>query len=109
MSEALAHRCNHHPVREAVARCPSCRQFFCRDCITEHDDAVICTTCLRQETRDQGAKRWSVAVLFRFGTAMLGLVVGWYFFFGLGKILVSMPSKFHEGTIWKATVWDDEP
>ena len=45
----LAHqRCFNHATREAVARCPECHHFFCRECITEHDDRVLCTGCLKK-------------------------------------------------------------
>jgi hypothetical protein len=44
---AVAHqRCLHHHEREAVARCPECGHYFCRECITEHDERVICASCL---------------------------------------------------------------
>ena len=52
----LAHqRCFNHAVREAVARCPECGQCFCRECITEHDDRVVCAACLKKLTRQYGA------------------------------------------------------
>ena len=38
-------------TREAVARCPECTQFFCRECITEHDDRVLCSACLKKLAR----------------------------------------------------------
>ena len=48
-TSALTHqRCFHHSHREAVARCPECRQFYCRECVTEHDYRVICATCLKK-------------------------------------------------------------
>ena len=48
---ALAHqRCFHHSLREAVARCPECRQFYCRECVTEHDDRMFCAACLRKRS-----------------------------------------------------------
>ena len=44
---ALAHqRCFNHALREAAARCPGCGNFFCRECVTEHDDRVLCAACL---------------------------------------------------------------
>ena len=44
-------RCFNHAAREAVARCPACGHYFCRECITEHDDRVICAACLRKLAR----------------------------------------------------------
>ncbi|MBT8374528.1 MAG: rhomboid family protein, partial [Deltaproteobacteria bacterium] len=35
MKDLALQRCNNHGQREAVARCPKCRRYFCRECITE--------------------------------------------------------------------------
>jgi len=40
--------CLNHHAREAVAKCPDCGHFYCRECIAEHDDRVICAACLRK-------------------------------------------------------------
>jgi len=54
----LAHqRCFNHVQREAVARCPQCRGYFCRECITEHDDRVICAGCLSKLVRKSALPR----------------------------------------------------
>ena len=101
MAVLLTQRCLHHPVREAVARCPECSQFFCRECITEHDDRVICSSCLKKLTTKQETKRRSFAPLGRVMAAVAGLFIVWIFFFILGRLLVNIPSDFHEGTVWK--------
>ena len=100
MATLIAHRCLHHPVREAVARCPECAQFFCRECITEHEDRVVCSSCLRRLAVRPVAKRRGFAPLWRLSAAALGIVVAWLFFFVVGRILVSIPSSFHEGEIF---------
>ncbi len=41
-------KCYNHASREAVARCPQCSNFFCRECITEHDDVIMCASCLEK-------------------------------------------------------------
>ncbi|MFN7139481.1 MAG: rhomboid family protein, partial [Limisphaerales bacterium] len=48
MQNLTQQHCLNHFTREAAARCPECKQFFCRECITEHDDRVICAGCLRK-------------------------------------------------------------
>jgi uncharacterized paraquat-inducible protein A len=101
MTVLLTQRCLHHPVREAVARCPECGQFFCRECITEHDDRVICSSCLRKLTTKKETKRRSFAPLGRALAAVAGLFIAWIFFFIIGRLLVNIPSDFHEGTVWK--------
>jgi formylmethanofuran dehydrogenase subunit E len=47
---ALA-RCQRHPGREAAARCPSCQQSFCRECITEHEGRMLCLACLTKRSQ----------------------------------------------------------
>lgn len=106
MPEALQHFCHHHPAREAAARCPACRNFFCRECVTEHDDVVICTTCLRLQTGSRAARKWSLAFIPRLAAAAAGLLVAFFFFYALGRVLVVTPSAFHEGTVWKVGIWD---
>ena len=41
-----AQRCFNHAGREAVARCPECSRYFCRECISEHRGRVVCAGCL---------------------------------------------------------------
>ena len=101
MAALLAQRCLHHPLREAVARCPECTQFFCRECVTEHDDRVVCSACLARLAVKQESKRRNLAPIWRMALATLGVLVAWMFFFVMGRILVSLPTDFHEGTLWK--------
>ncbi len=101
MAVLLTHRCLHHPVREAVARCPECAQFFCRECITEHDDRVICSSCLKKLTTRTETKRRSWAPLARVSVACASLLVAWLFFFLIGRLLLNIPTSFHEGTVWE--------
>lgn len=101
MAFPAAQRCLHHPVREAVARCPECAQFFCRECIAEHDDRVICSSCLRQLSAPVAAPRRSFAPLGRALAAAIGLFLAWIFFFLIARVLVNLPSSFHEGAVWQ--------
>ena len=90
----LDQRCFHHDGREAVAQCPSCKLFFCRECVTEHAGRMICVTCVNALTRDAGKSeraaraRWTV-------TALAGLLIAWLVFYYLGLALARIPSKFH--------------
>ena len=94
-------RCFNHVQREAVARCPSCAQFFCRECITEHDDRVICAACLKKLARVSFVKSRAFARAVQFAHCLLGLLAAWFVFYLIGEALVAMPASFHEGTIWK--------
>jgi uncharacterized paraquat-inducible protein A len=107
--ENLSHqRCFRHQEREAVARCPECRRYFCRECITEHDDRVVCATCLKKLTVTgvRSASRWRLVRNSLHG--LLAVLVLWLVFYSLGRCLLSIPSSFHEGTVWKE-FQEDEP
>jgi hypothetical protein len=93
-------RCLNHDLREAVARCPECTQFFCRECITEHDDRILCAGCLRRSAERKTARGISRAPLWRVGQVALGLVLAWLFFFICGQLLISIPSPSHEKALW---------
>lgn len=109
MTRDLAHqRCFNHATREAVARCPECGQFFCRECITEHEDRVLCTACLRKLVHVPTAKRRGFAGALRFAQCLLGLIMAWFFFYLVGETLISLPSSFHEGTLWQIGGGDQE-
>jgi hypothetical protein len=101
MVSLIHQRCFNHSLREAAARCPVCGQFFCRECITEHEDKVICAACLRKTVKPRiTQRRWFVGVV-RAAGCMSGLVVVWLFFYLLGQSLLALPSSFHEGTVWR--------
>ena len=100
MQNLTHQRCFNHATREAVARCPSCGQTFCRECITEHDDRVICAACLRKLTRVPLLQRRGFAGVIRGGQCLLGLLAAWFFFYVIGEILLALPSSFHEATLW---------
>ena len=105
----LAHqRCFNHAQREAVARCPACGQYFCRECITEHDDRVICAVCLRKLARLPLLQRRGLAGVGRCCQCLLGLLVVWFFFYLVGESSLALPTAFHEGTLWQAS-WLDKP
>jgi len=106
---SLAHqRCFHHSLREAVARCPECRHFYCRECITEHDDRVICANCLRKLSVSGETQRKSFAWLMPVVQGAAGLVVLWAIFYFFGAALLAIPSSFHEGTVWVDKWWKGE-
>lgn len=101
-------RCFNHAMREAVARCPQCCHFFCRECITEHEDRIICAACLRKLARVPLLKRRGFAGLLRLAQVVFGLVAAWLFFYMIGEALLSLPDSFHEGTLWQGSWLDRE-
>jgi hypothetical protein len=102
MSTLAQQRCFNHAAREAAARCPSCKRFFCRECVTEHDDRVLCTACLRRLIQSGSAKRRTFANLMRVAQCAIGILAAWFFFFLIGEILLRLPDAFHEGTVLQA-------
>ena len=97
-------RCVRHPSREAAARCPSCKEFFCRECVVEHEGRLICGPCLGRVTAKAERKRQRWAAVGRYGIALAGLLALWLAFILVGALLLRIPPEFHEGTIWKRAI-----
>ncbi len=108
MSILTDSRCLNHPRREAVARCPECRQFFCRECVTEHGDRVVCAACLRALVRPEVQRRIRLAGMAKAGMCAAGVFISWLFFYWIAEGLLAIPDSFHEGTVWKTTFWEKE-
>ena len=87
-------RCFNHASREAVARCPECGRYFCRECISEHEGRVVCAFCLKRISAEP-TKRYRLAGLIRLAEVLLGIVLLWSSFYLLGRGLLTIPSPFH--------------
>ena len=107
MEHLSQQNCLHHSHREAVARCPECRRFFCRECVTEHDERMLCRDCLSRLTggEKKGAGRWRYFLVSSL-QGISGFLLLWYLFFWVGRLLLAGPDSFHEGTIWKTGWWN---
>src|SRR5438874_143795 len=102
MTSALIHqRCFNHALREAAARCPECGQFYCRECITEHQDRVICAACLEKVISRPLTRGAAFIGVVRSVQVLIGLLTACLFFYLCGRALLSIDSSVHEGTIWK--------
>jgi hypothetical protein len=108
MPNLVYQRCFNHAQREAAARCPSCGGYFCRECITEHEDRVLCAACLRKLAPKPLMQRTWMALLVRGGQCLAGLVAAWFFFYLIGHALAAIPSNFHEGALWQVHWTDSE-
>jgi hypothetical protein len=101
MSRIVDVRCFNHPQREAAARCVRCRGFFCRECITEHHKRMICARCLlEREDKSRGGRFFPA--LYNTARLALGFFILWLVFFNLGRLLLLIPTEFHEGTFWSS-------
>lgn len=102
MTALLAQRCLHHSSREAVARCPECAHYFCRECIAEHDDRVICSACLKKlggaavKNPRPRFDAWPLAQL------AAGFLCAWLCFYLIGRLLLAMPDESHGESLWKS-------
>jgi hypothetical protein len=93
-------RCDNHPQREASARCPECGHFFCRECITEHDDRVLCASCLAKLSikKSKSTRSWALAP--RLALVLLAAAVVFCAVFLFGSFLATLPSHFHTHGGW---------
>jgi len=85
-------RCSNHALREAAVQCPSCKRFFCRECVTEHQGRMICVGCVTGRVADQPRARFKVRWTVM---AVAGVVLAWLLFYYLGLTLTRIPSEFH--------------
>lgn len=108
MEDLQQQRCFNHLLREAVARCPECRRYFCRECVTEHEDKVLCAACLNKKINSEAFGPTRFGWLSRIIHFLLGGMLLWIFFYYLGQILLALPSAFHEGTLWQSGWWNPQ-
>jgi len=99
-------RCFNHAQREAAARCPECGRFFCRECVAEHDDRVICAACLKSLATSPEKRSPVLSWVMLAAQCIAALVLAWFFFFLIGDWLLHQPASFHEATLWQA-LWID--
>ena len=109
MSSLTRQRCWIHLEREAAARCPQCANFYCRECVTEHEGRLVCAGCLRDllataaNTRRRGLGsrgRLVLAGITRTGQVLGSVVAAWIFFQMFGQWLLSTATQFHESNVW---------
>lgn len=93
--------CQHHPQREAAARCVSCGQPYCRECVTALERRMYCASCFQQKTGVRQVQKRDWFLLNAGLQLLLGLLVLWVGAYMLGKLLLSVPAGFHEGKVWE--------
>ena len=87
MTQALQQRCLNHLSREAAVRCPVCRNYFCRECVTEHDDRLVCAGCLNKMRAPAAQDRRKV---WTWVAPVGGLLLAWGFYCMLGWALTNL-------------------
>jgi hypothetical protein len=106
MTSIALQRCWNHGTREAVARCPECGRSYCRECVVEHEDRIICSSCLAKlmQAAEKPARKWSFRPLLRFAATFTGIIIAWFIFFSLGRSMLAIPDDWHADTIWERTL-----
>jgi hypothetical protein len=83
-----------HPGRQAVCRCPQCRQFFCRECVTEHAGQFICSVCLLRSSsadkKGQEGRRKLLNALLLPLVGFTAVAFAWFIFYFAGSLLVTL-------------------
>jgi len=104
MVTLIHQRCFNHASREASGQCLSCERFYCRECLIDHQDRLICASCLRASVKPALTRRPLFRGTIRLIQGTTGLVLTWGLFYLFGKCLLLLPSSFHEGNLWQ-DVW----
>ncbi len=104
MNELIYKRCANHAGREAVAKCPECGLFFCGECVTEHEERVLCANCLASKSMPRPRRKSFIDKVAQAVSLFAGFYFAWLLFYYLGKLLLLIPSAFHEGSVWKTLV-----
>lgn len=101
MRSLTQQRCFNHAGREAAARCPECGRFFCRECVTDHDERMICAACVKKLAGVPFTQRGAFVGVLRALQLAVSVVLVWTCFYLAGRALVAIPGRFHDGTVWK--------
>jgi hypothetical protein len=88
-------RCLIHPGRKAIARCPACTNYFCRECVTEHEGRFLCSNCLQRSAPIESVNRTAGWFMAAIGMT-IGLTVAWFFFYLIGRLLILIPANLHD-------------
>lgn len=62
---------------------------------------MVCSSCYRSKTEAKEKAPHDWFVLFAVLQSTFGFVVLWFTAWFIGRILLSIPSSFHEGTVWE--------
>lgn len=100
-------KCLNHPDREAVACCPECKNFFCRECVTEHHGKLVCKTCLTSAASSEQTTSLNAFQKIMSGTGtlfkmVLSFSILWLTAYAFGRLLLLIPDSFHSGDIWES-------
>ena len=95
-------RCRNHEAREAVCRCPSCGNSFCRECVSEYEFRLLCASCIQamtQARRDVRAKKRLMprsvpAIAMTIAGVLLAAIV----FFSAGETILTIAVRAEQAS-----------
>lgn len=75
----------------------SCREYFCRECVVEHENKMTCTHCLALLSDKQSKQQFScIRQAMHACLAVASFALCYLFFYLLGRGLVSIAHAFNE-------------
>jgi hypothetical protein len=95
MSSLAAQRCLNHEAREAVSRCPECRNYFCRECVVLFEERMLCGVCLSRSVNAVPPARKQ----FGFGGILIaaaGFLIVWLLFYLAGWAILQLRDQAPE-------------
>jgi hypothetical protein len=90
MSALAAKRCLNHDLREAVSRCPSCLNFFCRECVVVFEDRLICAACLTAVSKNEPRPVASGIGIMGISLALFGFLSTWFLFYVVSWLFLQL-------------------
>ncbi len=103
MQTLTKQRCYNHARREAAVRCPGCHKYFCRECVSEHEEQLLCILCLQKQRTSPATLKERLRPLRLLFRTALTFVLLWLAFYSLGKGLLLLPHAFHEPVSYEST------
>lgn len=95
-------RCRNHEAREAVCRCPSCANSFCRECVSEYEFRLLCASCIQALTKARREERAKKRRLPRWipATAMTvaGVMLAAFIFFAAGETILTIAVRAEQAS-----------
>lgn len=83
-------RCLNHSEREAVCRCASCRNFFCRECAVAYESRLLCAQCLTQQSSaaiEDSEGRFGLGGIL---LVIVGFLTAWLLFYLAGWSILQL-------------------
>lgn len=99
MKSLAARRCRIHASREAAARCPRCERYYCRECVSEHEDRLLCRECLATLAAPSAREAGAWRPLARGLLALVGLLAAWTVCRLYGRVLLKFEPAAHESAL----------